>query len=106
MVSQSGDISIDAAMKYELCPYDPSLFEARDIMRKADKPQLTDSICKHALSECAHAILDSVPETDHYVLDGGSLLHRLKWNQDDTWASVKLGDTLGMPIWLETINGI
>ena len=22
------------------------------------------------------------------------------------WASVKLGDTLGMPIWLETINGI
>ena len=40
LVSQSGDISIDAAMKYELCPYPPSLFEARDIMRKADKPQL------------------------------------------------------------------
>ena len=72
VVSQSGDISIDAAMKYELCPYPPFLFEARD-MRKADKPQLTDSICKHALSESAHAVLDSVPETDHYVLDGGSL---------------------------------
>ena len=70
VVSQSGDISIDAAMKYELCPYPPSLFEATDIMRKADKPQLTDSICKHALSESAHAVLDSVPETDHYVLDG------------------------------------
>ena len=25
---------------------------------------------------------------------------------DVIWASVKLGDTLGMPIWLETINGI
>ena len=88
VVSQSGDISIDAAMKYELCPYPPSLFEARDIMRKADKPQLSDSICKHALSESAHAVLDSVPETDHYVLYGGSLLHRLKWNQGDTYGSI------------------
>ena len=75
-------------MKYELCPYPPSLFEARDIMRKADKPQVTDSICKHALSESAHAVLDSVPETDHYVLDGGSLLHMLKWNQGDTYGSI------------------
>ena len=44
VVSQSGDISIDAAMKYELCPYPPSLFEARDIMRKADKPQIKSNI--------------------------------------------------------------
>ena len=29
----------------------------------------------------------------------------LKW-YGPMWASVKLGDTLGMPIWLETINGI
>ena len=57
-------------------------------MRKADKPQLTYSICKHALSESAHAILDSVPETDHYVLDKGSLLCRLKWNQGDTYGSI------------------
>ena len=39
-------------------------------------------------SESAHAVLDSVPETDHYVLDGGSLLHRLKWNQGDTYGSI------------------
>ena len=49
VVYQSADISIDAAMKYELCPYPPSLFEARDIMRKAEKPQLADYIYKHTV---------------------------------------------------------
>ena len=88
MVSQSGDISIDAAMKYELCPYPPSLFEARYIMRKAHKPQIADYICKHALSESTHAVLEWAPETDQYVLDGGSLLHSLKWNKGDTYDSI------------------
>ena len=46
-------------------------------MRKAVKPQLADYICKHAVLESTHAVLDSAPETDQYVVDGGSLLHRL-----------------------------
>ena len=33
-------------------------------------------------------------------------LHTIIDHDLPKWASVKLGDTLGMPIWLETINGI
>lgn len=29
-----------------------------------------------------------IPNTDHYVLDGGSLLHRLKWKEGSTYSSI------------------
>ena len=29
-----------------------------------------------------------VPKTEHYVLDGGSLLHRLKWTEGSTYSSI------------------
>ena len=32
--------------------------------------------------------MDSVPETDHYQLDGGSLLYRLAWDVGDTYESI------------------
>lgn len=34
------------------------------------------------------AILQSIPKTEHYVLDGGSLLHRLKWTEGSTYISI------------------
>ena len=34
------------------------------------------------------AVLKDVPEVEHYVLDGGSLLHRLKWSQGKTYCSI------------------
>ena len=71
IVSQTGELSLEEVMCYELSPFPPALFEAGNIFRKADKPQLAHAICDHA----SDAILDTVPETDHYVLDGGSLLH-------------------------------
>ena len=71
-------------MKYELSPYSPALFEGKYILQKADKAQLLDAIRKYA----DDAVLQSIPKTDEYVLDGGSLLHRLKWKEGSTYSSV------------------
>ena len=32
--------------------------------------------------------MNTVPATDCYVLDGGSLLHRLPWNKGDSYGSI------------------
>lgn len=63
-------------MNYELSPFPPALFEARNIFRKADKPQL------------AHAILDSVSKTEYHVIDGGSLLHRMPWRHGESYGGI------------------
>ena len=31
---------------------------------------------------------ESAPKTDHYVLDGGSLLHRVPWKAGDSYGSI------------------
>ena len=87
VVSQSGDICLNDVMKYELSPYPPSLFEAKHHLRKPDKAQLLDAIRSHVTSS-DDAVLQLNPKTDHYVLDGGSLLHRLKWMEGSTYSSI------------------
>ena len=62
-------------MRFQLSPFPPALFEARNVFRKADKPQLAHAIRDHA----SDAMLDCVPESTRHVLDGGSLLHRVPW---------------------------
>ena len=74
VVSQSGDLCLEEVMKYEFSPYPPSLFEGKYILRKPDKPD--------------EAILQFIPRIDPYVLDGGSLLHRLKWKEGSTYSSI------------------
>ena len=44
VVSRSGDLSLEEVLTYELSSYPPGLFEARNILRKADKPQLAQAI--------------------------------------------------------------
>ena len=67
-----------------LSPFPPALFEARNVFRKADKPQLGSAIRDHARD----AILQSVPETECHVLDGGSLLHRVPWKPGETYGRI------------------
>ena len=69
VVSQSGDLCLDDVMKYELSPYPPSLFEAKYLLRKPEKAQLQEAIRNHVKSSDA-AVLQSIPKTEHYVLDG------------------------------------
>ncbi len=84
VVSQTGELALEEVMRYELSPFPPALFEARDIFRKADKPQLAHAICEHA----SDAILQSVPETESHVLDGGSLLHRIPWKRGQSYGEI------------------
>ena len=67
-MSQTGDLQIDEMMNYELSPYSYQL----------DKPQLAEAIRNYASAKSDNAISQTVPGMDHYVLDGGSLLHQLK----------------------------
>ena len=73
VVSQTGELSLEEVMRYELSSFPPTLFEARNGFRKADKPQLAHAIRDHA----SEAMLDCVPVSTCHVLDVGSLLHRV-----------------------------
>ena len=77
VMSRSGDLSLEEVLTYELSSYPPAHFETRNILRKADKPQLAQAIRDHAVDLSSEAVVNSIPKTDCYVLDGGSLLHRL-----------------------------
>ena len=61
--------------KYELCSFPPSIFDASGFPREAHKPKLADAIW--ALGECGVPAIES--SVIQYVLDGGSLLHRIPW---------------------------
>ncbi len=87
VVSQSGELCLDEVMKYKLSPYPPALFEENYILQKADKVQLLDAIRTYVTSS-DDAVFHSIPKTDEYVLDGGSLLHRLKWQERSTYSSI------------------
>ena len=84
VVSQSGELGLDEVLHYELSPHLPSLFEANNVLLKPDKARLLEVIREY-LSSSKAAKLEAIPKTDHYVLDGGSLLRRLKWKEGSTY---------------------
>ena len=75
-------------MFYELSPYPAALFEARGIFRKADKPQLAQAVTELVSMESDKAILNSIPPTQQYLLDGGSLIHRLPWKRGGSYGVI------------------
>ena len=54
-------------------------------MRQADKPPLATAILKHATLPEVEA---DVVRTEHYVLDGGSLLHRPMWTKGMSYEEI------------------
>ena len=88
LVSQTGELQLEDVMTYELCPFPMSLFEMKNVMRQPDKPQLAEAIRNQATNECDNIINQIVPLSDHYVLDGGSLLHRLKWVEGSSYSTI------------------
>jgi len=93
VVSRTGDLSLEEVMSFELSPYPPSLFEDNKILRKADKPQLAQAVSDHCTKALAcEGAPDTTPsahlQTERYVLDGGSLLHKLKWKKGDTYGKI------------------
>ena len=75
-------------MSYELSLYPMSLFEGKGILRQADKAKLAEALRNHAKTVSDNAVTQGVPVTEHIVLDGGSLLHRLKWKEESTYSSI------------------
>ena len=84
VVSQSEELGLDEVLHYELSPHLPSLFEANNVLRNPDKAQLLEVIREY-LSSSKAAKLEVIPKTDHYVLDGSSLLRCLKWKEGSTY---------------------
>jgi hypothetical protein len=88
LVSRSGDLSLEEVLTYELSPYPPTLFETRNILRKADKPQLAQAIRDYVADLSSEAVINYIPKTDCYVLDGGSLIHRVPWKKGDSYKAI------------------
>ena len=86
VVSKTRDLSLQEVTSYEVSPFPPALFEARNVFRTADKPQLAHTIIQTRCQVKPLQIL--LKQTEHYVLDGGSLLHRLPWKTEDSYGAI------------------
>ena len=90
VVSKLGVLSLEDVMKYELSPFPPALFKERKVLRKPVKLQLANATTDYATKasrETHETTGDAQPKTQHYVLDGGSLLQRLSWRKGETYGS-------------------
>ena len=80
---------LEEVLEYELSPFPPALFdETSYIMRKPDKTQLAKAIDDYAGSLSDEAVTNEVPQTESYVLDGGSLMHRVPWTKGSTYGAI------------------
>lgn len=73
--------SLESYFAYELAPVPYSLFSDSFIMRKTDKSRLARELTKSATN------VDR-PKSCTVVIDGGWLLHKVKWQQGGVYADV------------------
>ena len=71
---------LSTAFGYELST---RLFDKDNLMNEVDKPKL-----KHALSKLLPETVHVIRPNSKYVLDGGSLMHKLQWTVGDTFAQI------------------
>ncbi|XP_016426339.1 eIF-2-alpha kinase activator GCN1-like [Sinocyclocheilus rhinocerous] len=88
IMSKTEQFSLEDVMRYELCSFPAALFEGKEIFRKANKPQLAQAVTEFSSKKSNKSVLDSIPPTEHYVLDGGSLVHRLAWKTGDSYGAI------------------
>ena len=69
--------------KFELCSYPPEIFEAKLVLRPANKPALADAIWA-----LVPAVVVGPTCKSQYILDGGSLLHRIPWHCGTTYNDI------------------
>nr|XP_055038535.1 uncharacterized protein LOC129426304 [Misgurnus anguillicaudatus] len=84
IMSKTEQFSLEDVMSYELCSFPAALFEGKEIFRKANKPQLAQAVMEFSSKKSNNTVLDSIPLTEHYVIDGGSLVHRSAWKKGDS----------------------
>ena len=67
---------------HEPCHYPPALFESVNAIRSTTKSSLADALW------CSEAARPGPSETVKYVLDDGTLLHRIPWTIGDTYDQI------------------
>ena len=87
LVTAASDVTENIAdiFKYELCNTPTALFEPSGLPRKANKPAIADAIWTAAKGS---DMPSPSCEDMQYVIDGGSLLHRLLWPRGSTFNAV------------------
>ena len=75
------EVKIKDAMRFELTPTPMSLFDSNQMMRKPDKA---------ALARFLKASVDPIenPPATSLVIDGGWLLHSVRWEANVTWKDI------------------
>lgn len=81
-IAQQED-EIEKYFQYEMSVFPLSLFKD-GLMRKPDKPSLRKAI----MPDSAALQRDQLPERLFYVIDGGALIHRVRWMKGDTFGSI------------------
>ena len=81
VLANSSKLTLSDCIKYELCSYPPALFESPSMLCKANKPELKKAIQEYITPELLEPSLaaEHLEETEKYILDGGSLLHKIAW---------------------------
>ena len=74
---------LSTAFQYELSSQPMSLFDKDGLMNEADKPKL-----KAAIKELTNEVERETPLSMHFVLDGGSLLHKVQWSVGQTFEEI------------------
>ena len=74
---------LEEIFQFEHCSHPPAIFEARYVMMHANKPALADAIWalmpKYVVGPTGQS---------QYVLDGGSLVHRIPWQRGTTYNDI------------------
>jgi hypothetical protein len=74
------DSDVSSCFKYELSPFPTSLFD-KGVMRDANKSKLREHLTK-GIEQC------NPPDNSNHVIDGGALLHKIKWLPDQNFKDV------------------
>jgi len=69
---------------HELSSYPTALFEAKSLMRPANKSSLAHSLWTKMQRP------SSCPSNVQFILDGGALIHKLPWTKGETWEEIML----------------
>ncbi|GFN80278.1 LOW QUALITY PROTEIN: hypothetical protein PoB_000678400 [Plakobranchus ocellatus] len=83
----SEELDLPSVFEYELSCPPAALFDPSGLLREPDKAKLTDALVSAASQESEKDIVDETSDIE-YVLDGGSLLHRIPWRRSDTFAAI------------------
>ena len=74
---------LEHILRFELCSYPPAIFEARHVKMPANKPALADAIW----ALIPRDVVGSTGQSQ-YVLNGGSLVHRILWQRGTTYNDI------------------